>query len=228
MKTVKQAIWVISLGLVYMAGMNNALAGSQFIYVGVAPTYSMTNFDWTVEDTKENIINNTQNNTQIGVMVGYGVLINRIYIGVEGATQFGERTAASQTHDVDTGEPLSNKVTMSDIYVVDFRPGYVLNGKNSLIYGIVGVNSSTFQAKQTNSAGEVVQDSDSDRSHGIRLGAGYNLGLGRHFMARVEYVFTTFSTIEFSDNDNDNQTQSWKLKPYSNEINVGLAVVFNL
>lgn len=229
---------VIFILIASFIGMQNAVAGYQFLYAGVAPVYSLTNVDWQNADTNANtnpeangrdVINDTHTNTQVGAFIGYGVLLDRIYLGVEGGTQFGQRKAASQTLDYNTQLPLSNQVTMSSIYTVDLRPGFVLGDKNSLLYAIVGLNSSSFEAEQTNDTGAIVQASGSTRTNGIRVGAGYNLGLGKYFMARVEYVFTKFSGFQFSDTFPDgSETHTWEVNPYSNEINFGLAVIFNL
>ncbi len=216
----------------------SALADHQFIYAGLMPTYSVTQFDWKNVSTSPNlnpatngqtILDQTSSNTQIGAFIGYGVLIDKVYLGVEGAAQFGDRKATSQTRDPNTQQALNNTVTMSDIYIVDFRPGYVLNDKNTMIYGILGLNMASFNANQQNDNGDFVESSGSIRKNGIRLGLGYNLGLGRHFMARAEYAFTKFSDFQYTNTFfNGAETQTCSLNPYSNEVSLGLSVVFNV
>lgn len=215
-----------------------ALAGNQLIYFGAAPVYSSTNFDWTNIDNSsdtspeangQSVITHTAEKTQLEVFIGYGFLLDRIYMGVEGATQFGQRKATSQTQDFVTQDNLNNKAMMKDIYIVDFRPGYILWDKNTMAYGILGFNSSTFEVEQQNDDGAIVQDSGPFRRDGVRVGLGYNLGLGSHFAARVEYVYTKFLDFQFSATYPDgSEVHTWKVNPSSNEVSLGLSVVFNL
>lgn len=231
-------ITTVFFGLVSMFTLQNALASNQFLYFGVAPVYSSTYFGWQNVDTSSNtnpsangsdVINGTNAETQIGIFIGYGVLLDKIYLGMEGGAQFGKRQDTSVTQDFNSLVPLNNTMTMSDIYLIDFRPGYVLGGKNSMLYGIIGLNTANFSAVQQTNDGIIVQDSGDIRRDGLRLGLGYNLGLGQHFMARVEYVFTKFSDFQFTDTyPNNTQTHTWELSPYSNEVSLGLSVVFNI
>lgn len=228
----------VFIGVVGFGCVQNALADGQYIYGGVAATYSSTRFNWQNVDNRNDtnpaangqmVIGQANTNTQAGLFIGYAALINYIYLGIEGATQFGHRSAASETRDYNNQQPLHNTATMGDIYIVDFRPGWVFWDKNSLIYGIFGLNTANFNAEQQNSDGIVVQDSGPMRQNGLRLGVGYNLGLGKHFMARVEYVFTKFSDFQFSDTFPDGtETHTWQLDPYSNEVSLGLALIFNI
>jgi opacity protein-like surface antigen len=221
-------ILALFLSIVGIFNIQNALASNQFIYFGVAPTYSNTHFGLANAGANTNTIDNANGVAQLGVFAGYGILIDKIYLGVEGGTQFGKRKASSDTQDFYTQAQLSNTATMSDIYLVDFRPGYIMGDKNSMLYGIIGLNTANFSAVQT-SGGVTVQDSGEIRRDGVRLGLGYNLGLGAHFMARVEYVFTKFSNFQFTDTFPDGSAaQTWELNPYSNEISLGLSMIFNI
>lgn len=232
-------IIAIFLSITGILSFQSAMASnSQFIYFGIAPTYSSTYFGWQNADTSDDtnpeangadVVNSSNSTTQIGIFIGYGVLLDKIYLGVEGGTQFGERKGASETQDFNNQIPLDNTVTMSDIYLVDFRPGYIMGDKNSMLYGIIGLNTANFSAVQQTSDGVIVQDSGDIRRNGVRLGLGYNLGLGKHFMARVEYVFTKFSNFQFTATcPDDSETHTWQLNPYSNEVSLGLSVIFNV
>ena len=230
----------ISMGLgIIAAGISHyAVAGNQYIYAGIMPTYAITNFDWTNADTSADtnpnangqaILNDTNSTTQLGVFLGYGVLLDRIYLGMEGSILFGDRTATSTTTDFNNPMQLNNKLIMNDVYIVDFRPGYVFFDKNSMIYGVLGLNTANFEAQQSTDSEGIVTDSGPLRENGIRIGIGYNLGLGEHFMARVEYVFTKFQDFQFTDTYPDgSETHTWDINPDSNEISVGLAAVFNI
>lgn len=203
--------------------LSSAQAGNQFIYVGAEPVYSITNFDWTntpAGGQEQAIIHSSTNTTNAGIFAGYGILTDKVYLGLEGSTQFGKREATSQTQAFNTQAPLNNKATMSDVYIVDFRPGYLLGEKNSLLYGILGMNSANFNANQTDADGVVEQNSGSIRRTGFRLGVGYNLGLSHYLMARAEYAYTKFSKFDFLDID--------QMNPSSNEISLGLAFVIHI
>lgn len=237
LKTYQKAIVFVGVTLALL-GVQGAFAGNQFIYFGAAPTYSSTNFDWTNADTSTDtnpadngrpVINQASGNTQVGLFIGYGVLIEKIYFGVEGSTQFGQRTATSTTQDYNNQVPLNNTATMKDIYIVDFRPGYVVGSKNSMIYGIIGLNTANFSAEQQTNNEVIVQDSGTFRRDGLRLGLGYSLGLGEHFMARVEYAYTQFGSFQFTDSfPNNTEIHTWEVDPSSNEFNLGLSVIFNI
>lgn len=229
---------IILAASVMAALTQTALAGNQFFYIGAEPVYVQTNFNWTNDDVNGEsnpqangvaVIDDTNADTQLGLFIGYGLLIDKIYLGVEGATQVGTRTATSTTQDYNTQMTLNNKATMSDIYIVDFRPGYVLGGKNSMIYGILGLNTANFEINQETGSGVIVQDSSTSRRNGLRLGLGYNLGLGKYLMARLEYVYTQFSDFEFTDYYPDmSQLHTWQLSPYSNELSLGISLIFNI
>lgn len=228
----------IGLGMISVGISHYALAGNQYIYAGIMPTYAMTNFNWTNADTSTDsnpaangqvVLNDTDSTTQLGVFLGYGVLLDQIYLGMEGSILFGDRSATSTTADFNNQMQLNNKLTMNDIYIIDFRPGYVLFDKNSMIYGVIGLNTANFEATQTTSQQGTVTDSGPLRENGIRVGLGYNLGLGEHFMARVEYVYTKFQNFQFTDTFPDgSETHTWQINPDSNEISLGLAAVFNI
>jgi opacity protein-like surface antigen len=228
----------VGLGIVAAGISHYALAGNQYIYAGIMPTYAVTNFDWTNADTGADsnpdangqvVLNNTDSTTQVGTFLGYGVLLDRIYLGIEGSLLFGNRSATSTTTDFNNQMQLNNKLTMNDIYMIDFRPGYILFDKNSMIYGVIGLNTANFEAEQSSSTAGEVTDSGPMRENGIRIGLGYNLGLGEHFMARVEYVYTKFQDFQFTDTFPDgSETHTWDINPDSNEISVGLAAVFNI
>lgn len=238
MLRVYSRIIAVFLSIVGVFSVQTAMASNQFLYFGVAPTYSSTQFSWENADMSgesnpaangTDVVNNATQTTQIGVFIGYGVVLDKIYLGVEGGTQFGDRKATSDTQDYNNQVPFNNTATMSDIYLVDFRPGYIMGDKNTMFYGIIGLNTANLSAVQQTTDGVIVQDSGSIRRDGLRLGLGYNLGLGQHFMARAEYVFTKFSDFQFTDVFPDgSEVHTWRLNPYSNEISLGLAVVFNL
>jgi opacity protein-like surface antigen len=229
MQRAYRSILGLMLGVMGVLAAPVATAGHQFLYVGVMPVYASTNFNWKNTVNNQTLIDKANGVTQIGLFLGYGVLVDKIYLGVEGSTQLGHRNADSHTTDPATQASQSNSATMSDIYIVDFRPGYIFGDKNSMLYGIAGLNTANFSARQKDVSSMVTQDSGTTRENGLRLGAGYNLGLGRHFMARVEYVFTKFSAFEFSTTaPAGSVAQNWKFNPYSNEVNLGLSIIFNL
>lgn len=190
---------------------------AQFLYLGVAPVFSLTNFQWT--EHGQNLITDTQSNTQAAIFTGYGFLVNRAYFGLEASTQLVDRTGKNNTRDQTTDQLLQDKITMSDSYIFDFRPGYVLQGKNTLLYGIFGVNTANFQVTQEAENNNLLQASDNMRETGLRFGVGYNLGLGHYLMGRAEYVYTQFPNFNALDGS---------LHPSSSEFTVGLSAVLVL
>ena len=118
---------------------------------------------------------------------------------------------------------------MSDIYTVDFRPGFILGHTHSVLYGIAGLNTAKFTAQQENSEAAVVQDNGGMRRNGLRFGGGYSLELGKFFMVRVEYVYTKFSDFQFRDTvPNSKESHTWDLGSSSSEVTAGLALTLAL
>lgn len=211
-----------------MITVHHALASNQFFYFGVAPSYNVTSFNWT---NYNQTLGNSVSSQQVGLFLGYGVLVDYIYLGFEGGAQLGKRTTNKNFTNYDNNIMMSYKATMSDIYIFDFRPGFVWRDKNSMFYGILGLNSANFNLEQKDRlSNQVIANTGSIRRNGLRVGLGYNLGLSRYVMARVEYIYTKFTKFDGIDNnvDEDNQIQDWQLNPYSNEISLGFAFVVNI
>lgn len=226
MSKIKQAVGVLLLSILSLISIEKAEAGDQYFYAGVAPVYSFTNFDWRNLTTETTINNDTVTSTQAYLFLGYGVLLNRIYLGIEGGAQLGNRNASNSTTDPVLGD-ISNKISMNNGYVVDFRPGYVLSDKNTMIYGILGFTTVKFITHQEDDDGIVFNNSN--RRNGMRFGAGYNLGLGRYFEARIEYAFTKYFGYQFSNTLPDGTViNTEEIDPNSHEISLGLAVICNI
>ncbi len=218
--------------------LEKAWADSQFIYLGAEPVLSWNHFIWQNADTSNNstpdangetVINQTTGALQAALFTGYGVVIDWIYLDVEGAIQLGKRSASSTTLNENTQETFYNTETMNDIYTVDFRPGFILWHTHSVLYGIAGLNTAKFTAQQENSEGVIVQDNGGMRRNGLRFGGGYSLELGKFFMVRVEYVHTKFSDFQFTDTvPNSKESHTWDLGLSSNEVTAGLALTLAL
>jgi hypothetical protein len=229
-----------ALAIVLTAWSTYSWAGGQFVYFGVMPNFSVTHMNWQIVNVSDEdnpnlpgagqtLLDGSTGNTQFGVFTGYGVLLQKFYLGVEGGALLGRREIESGGSDTITEQHLTNEVTMSDIFLIDFRPGYVLKDNNTMLYGILGLNLPRFKATQSTDDGNVIQDSGYIRHNGYRLGVGYNLGLGRYFMGRIEYVFTDFPNLQFTNTcDNGDFSETSRLKVYSNEINLGLSFVLNV
>lgn len=222
-------IILASLILVLISITSASWASNQYIYLGGNTIFSNTQFNWENADNSQNVLTDSTKTTQLGVFLGYGVVIDSIYLGAEGGIQFGSRKAQNELFNDNLQMDLENQLTMSEIYMVDFRPGYVFWNKNNLIYGILGLNTANFHAQQwSDEDNNNVFNSGPMRENGLRIGVGYNLALGRYFMARVDYVFTKFFINQFQETYVNGQTVTWQLNPYSNEVSIGLAVVFNI
>jgi opacity protein-like surface antigen len=231
-KCIKNWYFVV-MGLFFISP---ALADGQFIYLGGAPVYSWTHFNWSNADTTHNtdpeangdtILDSTTRALQAEVFVGYEVVVSHISLAVEGATQFGKRTTNAEVLDAHTQEPLSSTVKINKIYIVDFRPGFLYASGN--LYGIVGVNSANFEATQENDEGLTVQDSDSIRRTGLRFGAGYSWLIAGRLAVRVDYVYTHFSNFQFSDVfPNSKESHTWSVGADSSEVSAGLAITLQV
>lgn len=195
---------------------NAAATQAQFLYLGAAPVFSLTNFNW--REQGQGLVTSTQANTQAAVFTGYGFLINRTYLSLEGGAQFGDKTGSNQVRNPITQELFKDKITMSDSYILDFRPGYVLQGKNTLFYGILGANTANFKVSQEDESTGGLQQSKTQREIGIRAGLGYNLGLGHHLMARAEYVYTQFPNFN---------ALNGSIHPNSSEFTLGISAVLD-
>ncbi len=222
------ALLFVVMGITIGAA-NTAEAQNQYIYFGFMPVFSQTSFSWNNSNTNQELLDKSKSNTQVGAFIGYAVLLDQVYLGIEGSAQFGNRNSSTQVLDEQLQQTVINSVTMNNIYVVDFRPGYVIGGRNSLIYGILGINMASFVTQQEDTAGNIIEEAGSFRKNGIRAGVGYNLGIGKYLMARVEYVFTKFNDFQLSPTTpQGNLLETWDLNPYSNEITLGLAIVLRV
>ena len=76
-----------------MFSTEKAWADSQFVYLGAEPVLSWTHFIWQNADTSSNstpdangetVIGQTTGALQAGIFTGYGVVIDWIYLDVEG------------------------------------------------------------------------------------------------------------------------------------------------
>ncbi len=225
----RNKITLVSLILVLISIVSTSWANNQYIYLGGSTIFSDTQFNWKNADNSQDVLNDSTKTTQIGTFIGYGVVVDSIYLGAEGGAQFGSRKSQKEIFDNNWQMDLQNQVIMSEIYIIDFRPGYIFLNKNNLLYGILGLNTANFHVQQWDEVNNNnIFDSGPMRENGLRIGLGYNLALGRYLMARVDYVFTKFFVNQFQETLDNGQTVTWQLNPYSNEVSIGLAVVFNV
>jgi len=122
---------------------------------------------------------------QGGAFVGYGVLVKRVYMGLELGTETGEQ---SWRHD-GTGGTRIFSVSKRESYELSARLGYELKNQ-SLVYGRFGVVSTKFHTPYNHSGNLVSVD---DRERGMRYGGGTDFPLGDNFFGRMEYTFTSYA-----------------------------------
>src|SRR5262245_14252251 len=115
----------VALILVLLSVVSASWADSQYIYLGGGGTFSNTQFNWENADNSQPVLTDSTKTTQAGAFIGYGVVVDSIYLGAEGGIQFGSRKAQNEWFDNNWQMNLQNQVVMNEIYIVDFRPGYV-------------------------------------------------------------------------------------------------------
>lgn len=124
------------------------------------------------------------NGWQGGAFLGYGVMLKRIYLGVEFD---GENGAQTWSHDGDGGTR-NYSVRKRDSYEAAVRLGYELENQ-ALLYGRFGIVTTRFETPYLHSGTLVKVD---ERDRGVRYGAGTDFPLAGNFFGRMEYTYTSY------------------------------------
>jgi len=145
-------------------------------------------------DTSDNEGDESINGVAFGVGVGYDFDLGGVVAGVEG--EFTESTG-KQDFDETIDAPFSSRIeTGRDLYIGG-RVGFKV-APTTLVYGKAGYTNTAIEgAFEGQDAGDRFEfDSNVD---GYRLGAGVEQMLGSNSYAKVEYRYSNYSNLDFSD-----------------------------
>jgi len=149
-------------------------------------------------DTSEDEGDETLDGAVYGIGAGFDFDLGGFVAGIEGEfTESSGKQEATETIDV----PISARIeTGRDLYVGG-RVGFVAS-PNALVYAKGGYTNTSLEAQVSNATSSQELDTDVD---GWRLGAGVEYLLGTNAFAKVEYRYSNYNTLDFSD-DGDIET----------------------
>lgn len=145
---------------------------------------------------------------------GLGTNFDHFYIGAElsGGYNSLNKNSTVATTTITFKQPITAGL--------DFIPGYLTQQKDFLFYGRFGAGASLFNIKVKNNA--AVSDSNKKFVFGWRAGLGMEYFLCDAFSTRLEYIFSTYSNINYTAS-----TYSYKLSsPRTQQVNLGLTINF--
>ena len=152
----------------------------------------------TGEDSDEGVDNDDQADETIegavfGVGVGYDFNLGTLVAGVEG--EFSESTGKQESDETINGINFNSRVeTGRDLYVGG-RLGFLAT-PSTLIYGKAGYTNTSIEARASGGGDSFELDSNVD---GWRLGAGIEQLLGPNAYGKVEYRYSNYNNLDFSD-----------------------------
>jgi outer membrane immunogenic protein len=152
----------------------------------------------TGEDSDEGVDNDDQADETIegavfGVGVGYDFNLGTLVAGVEG--EFSESTGKQESDETINGIAFNSRVeTGRDLYVGG-RLGF-LAAPTTLVYGKAGYTNTSIEARTAGGNETFELDSNID---GWRVGAGIEQLLGPNAYGKVEYRYSNYNNLDFSD-----------------------------
>jgi outer membrane immunogenic protein len=152
----------------------------------------------TGEDSDEGVDNDDQQDETIegavfGVGVGYDLNLGTLVAGVEG--EFSESTGKQESDETINGINFNSRVeTGRDLYVGG-RLGF-LAAPTTLVYGKAGYTNTSIEARTEGGGDRFELDSNVD---GWRLGAGIEQLLGPNAYGKLEYRYSNYNNLDFSD-----------------------------
>lgn len=152
----------------------------------------------TGEDPDEGVDNDDQADESIegavfGVGVGYDFNLGGLVAGVEG--EFTESTGSQESDETVNGINFTSTIeTGRDLYVGG-RLGFVA-GPSTLVYGKAGYTNTSVEAATAGNNDRFELDSNID---GWRLGAGIEQLFGPNAFGKIEYRYSNYNNLDFSD-----------------------------
>ncbi len=144
-------------------------------------------------DTSDNNGDESLDGIAFGVGVGYDFDLGGIVAGIEG--EFTESTGEQEADERLDGINFTSRVeTGRDLYVGG-RLGF-LAGPSTLVYGKAGYTNTSVEGGFESTGDRFEFDSNVD---GWRLGAGIEQLFGRNAYGKIEYRYSNYNNLDFSD-----------------------------
>ncbi|MCB1827987.1 MAG: porin family protein [Coxiellaceae bacterium] len=156
----------------------------------------------------ESQLNGDQGNNNVngGLFLGYGVLINRAYLGLELGGGVGTSVSALNSSIRGDDENLSRvlRVSLQEVAYLDLKLGTLLGGDTSMLYALVGLANGRLKLQpRQNSADradtgtpmtyfESVGDVVKAHLLGLRVGLGFSTKLAKHWALGIQDAFTFY------------------------------------
>ncbi len=162
-----------------------------------------------------------------GGYLGYGKVLNHsIYLGAAFGAQY--RGAEQRTTFNVPGGTVTNQVAIRSSYglSIDFLPGALIL-RRTLLFMRLGTEYSNYRLRVfTNSAsgqGDFTSTGVDDREgrFAFRVGAGVQQLLAQHIALMINYVFSWYPTIRFT-----NHPTTYTIRPNRHELDAGLVFIF--
>ena len=127
-----------------------------------------------------------------GAVVGYGVLVQSLYLGIEVQGQF---DGPDWLHTASRVFSLEQE----DSFGGSARIGYATKG-NNLAYARAGVTSTNFRTSYVSATNSFL---DNDRMTGLEFGLGMDARVGQRGFVRMEYALTSYGDIDIPTGGGD-------------------------
>ncbi len=144
-------------------------------------------------DTNDNDGDESVDGVAFGAGLGYDFDLGGVVAGVEG--EFTESTGEQESDETIDGVNFTSGIeTGRDLYVGD-RIGFRA-GPSTLVYGKAGYTNTSIEANIEGDGDRFEFDTNVD---GYRLGAGIEQLIGPRSFAKVEYRYSNYNNLDFSD-----------------------------
>ena len=179
-----------------MSNLRGFYAGSQFGHGSLASEVSGLR-----TASSPYMAENAHEGESWGVFGGYGMLLHRVYLGVELDSDGG-----NQKWQFLRGTNRSYTVDKKLSYGANVRAGYVLDN-GTLLYGRIGKVKTAFATRYTQGGTTVDVD---NKQNGTRLGAGMELPATDSLSVRFDYTYTDYDDydVNYGAVDNFNNSES--------------------
>lgn len=214
-----QKLSMLALAAFAVTGTTYAATPFQGFYANLGAGGINSEFDLnqttnvTIPNTSVNLPSNTENydNGGIGsIGVGYMFLATpSVVLGVEASADIesAKTTNNDSINENINGFSLSNTTTnkLKNSFAILFKPGFVFNQGNTLVYGLIGPRWGNFETSTSSlfqlpiGVGEYVSasagNSDSGYETGLALGAGIQQYITNGFSIGLEYQYTDYGHL---------------------------------
>lgn len=133
-----------------------------------------------------------------GVGVGYDFDLGGVVAGVEG--EFMESGVKEDSTETINGLPLAGRVSVGRDLYVGGRLGFKA-APETLVYAKAGYTNTAIESRFDYDDARYEFDTNTD---GFRVGAGVEQKLGSNAFAKVEYRYSNYDKLDFSDDQDEN------------------------